>query len=180
MYGEDINITIDLYSRAYKETIADFNCGNESINNFLTEKAHDYQKQGKGITRLVIDEYNQNIIGFYTLTASSLLYDVDDIKDRIRGFSAVEIKMFAIDLKYQDIQYGREEDYVLSDSILDLVISDIYNMSETTVGVEYITLYAVPNSVEFYKRNRFRALNEFMKPIYNQYTDGCQPMYLPL
>lgn len=42
------------------------------------------------------------------------------------------------------------------------------------------SLYSVPDAIEFYKKNRFEFLNEYMIPIKHIESEDCTPMYLRL
>jgi hypothetical protein len=176
MFGKEIKIETDLFSSKYNCLLDSFDCGNQEINKFL-RKAEGVCNDGYGVTRIVIDVNENKIIGFYTLACSSLLYGSNE---QISGLPAVEIKMFAVDKNYQDLPYFEDDGIVLSDYILDKVIKDIYELSSSTIGAAFIVLHAVPESVEFYKRSRFEELEEFMKPMHDNYTEGCIPMYLKL
>lgn len=176
MFGKDIPIEVDLFSSKFTHLLDFFDCGNDTINNYL-KKAEAICNEGQGVTRVVIDAGQNKIIGFYTLACSSLLYGFND---EIRGLPAVEIRMFAVDRNYQDLPYTEDDNIVVSDFILDNVIKDINDMSTETIGAAFIVLYAVPSSVEFYKRSGFKELKDFMKPMRDSFTEGCIPMYFKL
>lgn len=177
MYGKNLNLTICLFSCKFKDKIDNFDCGSQTINEYLYE-ADIKNEDGEGVTYLVINKDNEDIIAYYTLSASSLLYKVDKY---IRGFSALEIKMFAVNVAYQNMWYTEnKEDGVLSDYILADIITQIYNMSEKKIGIKFITLYSVPDAKDFYIRNGFESINEFILPIFDVFTEGCDYMIFRL
>lgn len=163
-----------------------FDCGHDEINRYVKEDALNNMTNGNGVTYLVIDSGENKLIAYYTLAATSILNyqkDVsgkDDINEvKIYGYSAIEIKMFAVSKVYQD--FWTNDGIVLSDIILGELIGDIYTMSYSLLGIKVIFLNAIneDNVINFYERNTFEKLSEYM-PLYNEYNEGCVPMYLPL
>lgn len=182
-----------LLSEENAHLLSRFSCGKYEIDRYIHESALDDLKSGKGVTYLVIDneaELDTNkVIAYYTLKATSLLYikepDISDKKDidevRISGISSVEIKMFAVNLSFQDIPCLDEsgEKIYVSDHILRSVINRIYEMSIHILGAEIITLSSLPDAIDFYNRNFFRRLDEY-RSLDDEYTEDCIPMYLRL
>lgn len=95
---------------------------------------------------------------------------------------AAEINFFALDEKYQHLQFLsiKDERYTLGDKIFGDIISHLTEISTKIISFDYITLYAVNSAVSFYKRNLFSDFSEHMEPAKKRYFEGCTPMYIQL
>lgn len=177
IYGNDITIKIIKYTENEKTIAQDFNCGNDVISNYLKEKAHD---DPQAVTFIAVDNSNDSIIGYYSLSCSGLAVD-HGYSGKITIYPAVEIKMFAVDGKYQHFPNSVDpEDGNLSDTVFSGVISHIYNFTDEQCGADNIVLYSVPEALNFYKRNGFSEFKNFMHPSESWFTDGCIPMFMTL
>ncbi len=187
----------------FKSKIQTFNAGIrcKNFNEFLKEEAIDYQKNGDGVTYTVWDVlYNDNgeevdreIVAYYTLSATAIPYE-----DRIRldaeeaaqkgevfdiqmcGIPSVEIKMFAVDEKYQDVFFEYDgEDMPIAAWILKNIIHQADELMTKVLGFKAIFLHAIPDAEQFYLKNGFHLMKINMRPLYSvdsEYT----AMYLPL
>ena len=130
----NFNPDVMLLEQAYQDylyEIQKFNAGKgyENFNDFVVDEANDYKNIGDGVTYTVWNvflddlgkEEKRELVAYYTLAATSIPYE-----DRIRldeeeaaeegkefdiqiyGISAIEIKMFAVDEKYQNIFFEYE------------------------------------------------------------------------
>lgn len=185
----------------YLGLLEDFHCGYPNIEIFLKEKAFDYQRSGKGVTYLVLNEQEDEILAYYTLASAALLsYENQDIKDiknindlKIEEISAIEIKMFAVKITHQDYAYDpetntgrklrstqlRENEKLFSNLLLGKIIGDIYTLSLEQLGIEVITLHSVPEATDFYGREYFEKAEEYLS-IQDEYIEGCTHMYMNL
>ena len=150
-----------------------FDCGNEFINKYLLD-SKKYYENGESVTKIFLNSKSNKIMGFYSLSASTLL---NNLTTKTSGFPAVEIKMFAVDKTYQDMIIDGE---LLSDALLSEVIKEIYELSEVTIGVKFIILNSVPDAIDFYLKNGFNKLKDFMSVLYYSFNNGCEPMYFEL
>ncbi|MBQ8802255.1 MAG: hypothetical protein IJZ53_01280 [Tyzzerella sp.] len=105
--------------------LSKFNAGEsfQQFNEFLVEEALEYAEEGNGVTYVVFNqEYDEqgdiidkDVIAYYTLAVTSIPYedrirlDEEEAKKlnqefdiQICGIPSIEIKMFAVDEKYQD------------------------------------------------------------------------------
>jgi hypothetical protein len=181
MYGNEINIEIEPFSSKHRKMCEGFDCGNDALNNLL-KNAEEICGDGSSVTSVVVNKDESIIIGFYSLNASLLLYKPDSAFPKICGFPAIEINTFAMDVKYQGLPYSDDEEDIfnLSDYILAKVISDIYYFSDTVIGAKFIILYSVPNAVNFYSRNGFKKINDYMLPLSDPFVNDCHLMYFEL
>lgn len=150
-----------------------FDCGHEGINNFLIESASEYDGTGLGTTHLAIN--NQQILGYYTLRNSSLLYHVKQ-DSFIRGLLSTEIYIFAVDKRFQGQQYTTNIN--ISDFILKHAISTIYDNNLYSAS-KFIILNSVNKAINFYRRNKFIAFDTYMQFVYDDHgiPQNCTPMY---
>lgn len=116
LYGNQI--AIELPVKVGKENnayIQSFNCGNEVMNEYLKYQAED---DAQAVTFILIDQTARAIIGYYSLSCSGFIVES---MGHFTIYPAVEIKMFAIDERYQHLPYSAEkEDGTFSDCIFDL------------------------------------------------------------
>ena len=188
----NFNPDVMLLEQAYQDylyEIQKFNAGKgyENFNDFVVDEANDYKNIGDGVTytvwNVILDdlgkEEKRELVAYYTLAATSIPYE-----DRIRldeeeaaeegkefdiqiyGISAIEIKMFAVDEKYQNIFFEYEgQDLPISAWIMRNIISYLENLSNTVVGFKAIFLHSVPQAESFYEMNGFNKVKINMKPL---------------
>ena len=143
MHEHIVNFSPDVTSlevahQDFFSELSRFNAGSSyaNFNIFLVDEAEEYKNNGDGVTYVVWNvfydevgaETQREIVAFYTLSVTAIPYE-----DRIRldeeearetgrefdiqlcGIPALEIKMFALDVKYQDKFYEFEgEDLPIS------------------------------------------------------------------
>ena len=180
MYGEDIKYKVILFENKYSQShlLNSFDCGNEDINKYLM-KVNEVFNNGMGVTKLIVNEDKTKIIGFYTVCSSAMLQTIDKHN---RALPAIELKMFAIDLKYQDILFYKDmesEKYTFSDVILSDIVLNITNLANEVIGIKYIILQSVTDAILFYRRNFFvpiDEINEFLELPYDRFSIGCKEM----
>jgi len=162
--------SVALLSEDNKAQIKGFICGNHypeaGLADYLENNALDDIRNGNGVTYIIKDNSNNRLIGYYTLEASSLPYFYRDEEDEdyevLCGIPAVKINMFAIDSQYQDLFF---EGKPISAWILESIISEIYNMSVSGLGIKAIYLRPLPSAEKFYLKNGFTMDEGFFKPF---------------
>lgn len=185
----------------YKTKI--FNAGNgyENFNEFLAEEAIDFADSGDGVTYIIWnifsndegEEIRREIVAFYTLQATAIPYE-DCMKlepeeaaeagteydIEICGIPAIEIKMFAVNQKYQDLFYEYEgTDLPISAWVLQSIIDSVYDISKNDIGCKAIFLHSVPDAENFYIKNKFQRMKINMNPFHSIDSEFTA-MYLPL
>ncbi|KOA94037.1 hypothetical protein [Clostridium botulinum] len=178
-------IEFDYINTETKKLFNDFDCGHEGINNFLFQKAEEFDKLGFGVTHLAIDTNKNKIVGFYTLRNSSLLYNLNSNNTiqnfGIRGMPSVEIYMFAVDVHYHSVKYNNK--YNTSDFLMLNVISNMDYVTEYSES-KFLILNSVEKAINFYIRNKFLPFDKnFMKYINDDKSiniDIPHPMYRKL
>ncbi|MBQ8134318.1 MAG: hypothetical protein IJ192_07945 [Clostridia bacterium] len=135
-YGEEIEYEIVERSSLTPKMIEDFSCGNEVIDYDLKENIEETSKY-------VVDINNQNLIGFISYQASGvpMVYESNRITK-----PALLINLFAIDKKYQHLQFEENQDYkfTFSDEIFCKFLAMFRDISDEYLYFEYIILYSVP------------------------------------
>jgi len=169
-YADDIKYSIRCAeSEDFKKVSNSFKCGNEVIDGDFVDTEFDRRY----VSYVVTDDENGNIIAIYSLSCSACIYS---IYNKIYFSPSVEIALFAVDQKYQDIKF-KDDDGCLSSAIFSELIYFIFNLTDNTIGATKIILYATPNAVPFYSHCGFVEFNKDMLQNQDRYLDGCTPMY---
>lgn len=175
--------------------------GFENFSCFITEEAEEYAENGEGATYVVFNVFqdeqnkvcNKEIVAYFTLAATSIPYedrirlDEDEVRElgkefdvQTCGIPSVEIKMFAVDEKYQDVFYVHEgEELPVSAWIIRRIVYEAEKMLKNTVGYKALFLHTVPNAKMFYEKNGFHPVKLNMKPLHSVDSD-LEAMYLTL
>ncbi|MCC8161027.1 MAG: hypothetical protein LIO53_06960 [Oscillospiraceae bacterium] len=175
--GKEIFYRVETLSRNTDVVFDDFSCGNDIIDRYLKIDALD---DTKNITYLFIDNSDNSVTAFASLSCSGIRYHISEATDML--LPSIEISFFAVRNDLQGLMYDEYEDdvYHFSDQIFAEIIKICRDISEKYIGAEYINLYAVPDAVHFYERNFFESYSEYMKASQKRFLDGCQPMYFSL
>ena len=161
-------------SGEHAKVAALFDCGNTALNQYLAAS----NEHGDTAIYIFLDEYAGKIAAYASLICSSLVYAVDGKEFQI---PAIEIKAFAVDKACQNLPVSENaDDGVLSDKIFNQLIAGIYEIAETIVSADYITLYSVESAQKFYERNGFTVYQKEMSQFYNYFNESCIPMYMEL
>lgn len=188
MYGSEIKFKIKLLTESTKLLINNFDCGNPYINDYLKSKAltSDDTK-----TYLIINKTKRNrdndykkLLGFFSLTCSAIKYSPNEGKT-INNFPAIELKYFALDMEFQGLQYDfdsndPDDPFNFSDVIFGEILKKCRYIKNNILGAKYLTLYSVPKSVSFYKRQFMEDFNQYMEPNSNKEIIDCIPMFMSL
>jgi hypothetical protein len=195
------NPDVEVYNKSHQDF--SFNAGNAylSFNDFINKEVEGYTNDGEGVTYLVWNiqydtdgsEQSRDIVGYYTLSATAIPYidrirlDEEEIKATGEEFSsetcgipALEIKMFAIDEKYQDLCYVYEgEDLPISAWILRNIVNYSHTLLEEVLGFKALFLHSLPEAESFYAMNGFNPMEVNMQPLHCVDSE-YKAMYLSL
>jgi predicted N-acetyltransferase YhbS len=133
--------------------IADFDCGVESLNDWLRKRA--WKNQASNVSRTYVVCKEKNIIGYYCLSSAAI--DREDMpKSQQRNMPdpipAVLIGRLAVDLKYKGRGIGAG---LLQDALVRIVTAS------QTVGIAYILVRALDvEAKRFYEKYGFVAIPE--------------------
>lgn len=180
-----------------------FNAGNgyENFNDFMSEEAVEYKNSGDGVTYVVWNvmydknnnEVERDIVAYYTLAATAIPYEdrirLDEEEAKVKGeefdteicgISAIEIKMFAVNEKYQDVFFEYDgEDLPISAWIMRSIIDFAYSLLNEVIGFKALFLHSLPEAEKFYKANGFNAMEINMQPLHCLDSE-YKAMYLAL
>lgn len=171
-----------------KMNLFDAGQGHDNFNDFLCEEAIEYKQCGDGVTYIVWNvsyddnniESDRDIVSYYTLGTTAIPYE-----DRIRldkeeaeetgnefdiqicGIPAIEIKMFAVSEKYQDVFFEYEgEDLPISAWVMRNIVDFAYTLMNETVGFKALLLHSLPEAEGFYEANGFHPVERNMQPLH--------------
>jgi len=153
------------------DLIRTFDCGDEGLNNYLKEQALIDQKNNESTTTLIVKKYRGQrcLLGYYTLKNTSLLLKHDE---KLRGYPAIEIVYFAIQREHQHQHIGS--------IALGKIIYQSYCQSRDFSAIKVIILSSKECAVEFYRKNEFEEMNEYLEMLYDDCRTVTTPMFLTL
>ena len=180
MYGVDYSITFRKVEPDDIEQIKKFDCGNKNINFFIQNECLESKKN---VTYLFVDDASKDIIAFCSICCSGIL--LKDSDGKVRTFTnipSVEIDFFAVDEKYSKMPLDKDSTRyeTLSRALFGLLIKYIENITRNYVGATHISLYSVPQAINFYKRSGFVEFDSYMQRDKKNYIARCTPMFLTL
>lgn len=165
------------------------------------QEVMSYKDEGNGVTYLVWNifenefgqEVKRELAAYYTLATTSIPYedrirlDEEEAKEmgkefdiQICGISAIEIKMFAVDVKYQDVFYEYEGECLpISAWIMRSIIDYANKLIDEVVGFKALFLHSVPEAEKFYEMNGFHPMKVNMQPLHCLDSE-YKAMYLAL
>ena len=125
-------------------------------------------------------EIKREAVSYYTLSATAIPYedrircDEEEAKEtgeefniEICGISAIEIKMFAVDVKYQDKFFEYDgEDLPVSAWIMRNIINFAYSLLDGVLGFKALFLHSLPEAEKFYIANGFNPVEVNMQPLH--------------
>lgn len=181
-----------------RKFLTDFNAGagNENFNEFLKDDADEYRLDGNGVTYVIWNKLNsvdKEVVGYFTLSANAIPYidrirlDENEVREMHKefdeqnwGIPVVEIKMFAVQEKYQDLFYVlKHQELPISAWCLLAIIKYAENLLESVIGFKALFLHSVPEAESFYAQNGFQDMKMNMHPFASVDSDMRQ-MWMPL
>lgn len=168
--NRSIALTYKPLSRDYDNDISNFKSAYAPLANFLKTDAFAYEETGNTHTTLFFEEKegNNTLVAFCSTKCSSLKIKGNHI---LSLCPSVEIAALCVDERYRYMGIGH--------AIINHIIEQITNIRQL-VGVQMITLFAVPKAVSFYEQLNFRKLSKGTKILQAPAHEQCIPMYLPL
>jgi GNAT superfamily N-acetyltransferase len=142
--------------------IKPFDCGDNDLNDFLLQDAHNFTKELFAVTYIIENE-SKSVAFFSVLNDKisaeefvsnrkykSTLRDQFPKNKQFRSYPAVKIGRLGVDLEFQNIGLGTE--------ILDYIKMLFVNNNRT--GCRFITVDAYRQSLHFYEQNNFQFLDQ--------------------
>ena len=201
-YIEKFYPDISVLNTDCRDFLFSFNAGtgNENFNEFLQSEAEEYRLNGNGVTYVIWNTlYNDDmqitkeIVGYFTLSSNAIPYidrirldeneiveNGDEFDEENWGIPVLEIKMFAVNDKYQDVFYNYEEEELpIAAWCLFAIINYAKLLLDSVLGFKALFLHSVPQAESFYLKNGFRDMKINMQPFASVDSD-MRPMWLPL
>lgn len=160
-----------------KEQILPFDCGNQDINDFLTEDALDYQGGLMAVTYLAVNKERDVIYSYFCLLNDKLAYLPGDDKrawnrlnrkvsnhKRMKSYPAVKIGRLGTQTKYSCQGIARD--------IIDYV--KLLFVRNNKTGCRFLTVDAHKDAIGLYEKCGFSFFTE------NDKDDETRLMYFDL
>ena len=141
-----------------KETLENFDCGVELLNEYLSQYALKNDLDNIGRTYLYVDE--NKILGFFTIANGSINHDELPTQYRKIPKYPVPVTLLArlgVDVRYQKKGLGRR----LIQDVIKLSFEVSQNIASYAIVVD-----AKPASTSFYELMGFEKLNEELRYFY--------------
>ncbi|MBQ6449450.1 hypothetical protein IJJ08_00910 [bacterium] len=167
---------------------ASFDCGNLMLNYYLTSNA---LTDTEHTTWIFVNSDKTQIIAYISFQCSGLTTRTHNQKQWHITSPAIQINFFALDSQYHHRKYPiAVESINYSSFIFKYALNLLIDIAHYTIAAKYITVYAVPGSENFYRRNYFRTYAEFTTASVDKiktaiadnwdFIDHCLPMYLAI
>ncbi len=163
---------LDEHSSLFKSFFATEQIDNDYFKKYLILHSLEDQKNGNAQTYLLIQENDngeQELLGFYSLRASSLILEDDNFTKL--GEPAIEIYELAVKKDLQKHGIGSK--------LIKDAIARIYKVSKI-IGIKHILVCAKNNAENFYKRYYFMKIPVHKEMPRSQDNITCVPMFLSL
>lgn len=196
-YISEFNPDISVFNTDCRDYLLSFNAGEgyENFNDFLIDEADEYCVNGDGVTYIIWnnDIDKKEVVAYFTLSANAIPY-IDRIKldeeealelgkefdEENWGITVIEIKMFAVNDKYQDLFYIYDDDDLpVSAWCLRAIVNYVSELNNSVLGFKALFLHSVPDAEEFYLKNGFQNMKVNMHPFCSIDSD-MKPMWMPL
>ncbi|MFQ8920952.1 MAG: hypothetical protein ACLR60_03585 [Clostridium paraputrificum] len=180
---------VEILSPDNEFLIENFDSGVFAFNEYIKSEAKEDMKNGDGVVYLVINKANNELVSYYSLSASTIHikdeFDFDEDsgvpkEERREHYSPISsflINMFAVNEKYQDTFF---EGNLVASLILKNIINILYKTSITLIGGKRIILCAVNDAVKFYEKNNFSVFDSEYTMFDKRDALDNTPMYLSL
>ena len=201
-YVNTFNPDISVMNTECRDYLFDFHAGigNENFNDFLKKEADEYRTNGNGVTYIIWNntydndtEETKDIVAYFTLSANAIPYidriklDEDEIAEcgmkydeQTWGIPVLEIKMFAVNNKYQDVFYMHNGQALpIAAWCLLAIINYAKLLLDTVLGFKALFLHSISEAEQFYLKNGFQDMTHNMLPFASIDSD-MRPMWLPL
>ena len=174
------------------ETVQEFDCGNDDMNEYLYYYAKDDSVYGRGVTYVLVADDRKRIYAYATLKAHSLYYYEEAEKHYTKPMTgdgkvlmampAAEIKMFAISkqlIKRKAYPFDPSGERHYSTIFFKWFLEKIYYMSMTVIGFNMVFLRANNEGYGLYKKFGFVECEDYMD-TYDEKAEGCTSMAIAI
>ena len=143
-----------------------FDCGSESLNNFLKIMANQQASRDNSRTFVLTDpDSPEKLMGFYSLTMTQI--DMSVLPDQLRrkhqaSTAAGLITRLAVDTKYQGNDIG---EWLLVDALKRLLIAS------NSVGFPLVIVDAKEDATGFYEQYGFKSFHDLKNRLFLTIAD---------
>lgn len=135
-----------------------FDCGEESLNEFLQKYARQNSTKGFGRTFVAVQPDKTEVCGFYTLSSGSISFEIVPEKVPRYPIPTVHFGRLATDVKMRGQRLG---ELLLIDALERAVLV------ASEIGIYAVELYALTeNAKKFYLKYGFVELKDDEKHLY--------------
>lgn len=129
--------------------LANFDCADAAMNEFLKSEAYNEQELGMNYTTLLY--YEGELAGFYSICTDSIKLSEDEKSEDLiyTNVPAIKIARIGRDIKFKGLQIGT--------FLIKHVIHRALEINSELCGVRMITLDAYPHRVEYYESLGFKG-----------------------
>jgi len=145
------------------EVTANFNCGDDDLNEFILKESYLYREALLAVTYAATDPQTGNLIGYFSLANDRVsLGDFTNKTEfnrfrkhrfpnekRIKSYPAAKICRLGVDVSAKGKRIGTQ--------LLNFIKS--YFIADNKTGCRFLTVDAYLDAVPFYKKNGFVQLN---------------------
>lgn len=151
-----LDFAIELLDKKHKRE--NFDCGEENLNQFLKKYARQNQEKGFGRTFVAVLPNKSEVLGYYTLSAGSISFEVVPEKVPRYPIPTAHLGRLATDISMRGQGLG---ELLLIDALQRVVL-----VAEK-VGIYAIELFALTeNAKNFYLKYGFVQLHDDDKHLY--------------
>jgi predicted GNAT family N-acyltransferase len=166
---ESVDITIKLLEKHHHRE--DFSCGNEQLDRYLQTVALQDKKRNIAIPYVVCHREGQKIIGYYTLSMSSinLEYLPPNIAKKLPKYPIVGVTLIgrlAVAIDYKGYGWGK---LLLMDALYRS-----FQISQTTGCFAVIVDAIDDRAVKFYQRFEFQSFQDRPDKLFRTMTNIAQ------
>lgn len=143
------------------EVISRFSCQDDDVEDFLKNKAVDFENRDKSRTYLIIDDASDDLIGYFTLSLKALPFSKEVSKNAIKNIDGFSKDIQAVGIILVG-QFGK--DAVLAknidgSSLFDLCMETVYK-AQNIIGGRFVLLECreIEKVVAFYEKQGFGSL----------------------
>ena len=142
-------------------SISRFSCRDTDVETFIKDKAIDFERRNKSRTYLIIDDSNNTLLGYFTLSLKALQFGANVSKNTIKSIDGFSKDIRAVGITLIG-QFGKDSELakdIDGGTLFNICIETVYK-AHKIVGGRFVMLECrdIENVVSFYKRHGFEPL----------------------
>jgi len=142
-------------------TISQFSCQDDDVETFLKNKAVEFERRNKSRTYLIIDDVDNILLGYFTLSLKALAFGDSVSKSIIKSIDGFSKDITAVGMILIG-QFGKDKVFAKNidgGSLFDICMETVY-AAHKIVGGRFVMLECRDNEkvVSFYSNRGFDSL----------------------